>query len=177
MSHIAATTHPRRTRRTQPRQPRPVVADTMGLVLRQATRLTAVERERILRPLHAAWKALREGVGSLQQWQVVDSHNSLSQAIESQGIVRGLDGHFIAAQQALGSIYARAWSGAADPTVACTGHWTPTALHWHEIDAVSTGLELFEFQLQHLSAHELGNALHLAVQRVTEAGGRVVVRG
>jgi hypothetical protein len=77
----------------------------------------------------------------------------IASAIEAGGIIKGLQGHITAAVQAIEAITLRATR---------TGTWHPTPLHWHELDAINTMLELHPHQLRALSAAEL----HSTVQRV-----------
>lgn len=150
------------------RRPRyAVTTNTMSLVLRRVTRLTAHELGHVLGPIEASMTALREGVATELQWSILASAVEIALAVEDKGTVRGLRGHLEAAERALQGIKLRAMA---------TGEWRATALYYQELDDVKAAVELHRFQLEQLSSAEAIKALDLARGRVRSAGGRVIER-
>ena len=116
-------------------------------------------------PLRAAAKARREGVATERDWSIVVSPLHVAQAIEQQGIVRGLSEHLHSAEVALQEIERRAMA---------TGTWCPTSLYYQELDHISAAVDLHEFQMTQLSYGEFRRALQRAVIEIKNTGGRVV---
>lgn len=133
------------------RQPRQITANVMDVVRYRVAALTQDEISRVMGPVDAGFRALREGVARFEQWQEVMQAMTLAQVIEDSGIVRGLAGHLQLARTALDAIYSRVTQQA--------GWGTRTTLHFDEINALREALELFRFQLQHVSAQELNEQL------------------
>ena len=80
------------------------------------------------------------------------------------GIVRGLQEHITAALQACASYQVR--SGHAD-------NWKPSAVHFHELDALREMVDLHEFQLKQLTASEVHKAARRLIARTQSEGGEV----
>lgn len=140
-----ASTKPRRRYR-----PRTVAANPIALAANRAATIGSQEREEILQPIRAAFKAMREGVGSEANWLTLAGTAQMATRIEQQGVMRGLQGHLAAADAALQAIRQRASEG---------GEWRAPALHLGEIDALDTFVWLHAEQLQRLSRGELLAAL------------------
>lgn len=148
----------------KPRRARPVNANPFGAALRGATRLTPGELAETMAATRQCEKHLREGVASEEHHTVLYTVIVLAQGIEATGIVRGLRAHFDAALEAMQSIRARACKG---------GVWRATALHYHELDAIRTAVDLHEFQLQQISAGELHAVTRKLMARTLSTGGAV----
>jgi hypothetical protein len=148
------------------RVPRPVTPDTMRLATARATTSTADEIESVMAPTRAAFKALREGVATEQQWAILAGGVSVAIRVEHHGAaVRGYGGHLKAAEDALQGIYLRAMA---------TGAWRPTALYWQEIDALDEFVSLHKFQLEHLSNAEIRDATDKVASTIRSQRGEVV---
>ena len=142
---------------------------TMNAALRRATRLTARERALVMDPTRAGVAALRQGVATYEQWAYVCSAIQVGLAIEAQGIVRGLQAHMQAADQALQAVYARVTAPAEGPT------WgRATALRFDELEAITDAVDLHDWQLQQLAAKEFHRAVKLAEKSIRKAGGKVL---
>jgi hypothetical protein len=148
-----------------PRRPRPIATNPITLAMNQATRLTVFERERIMVPLRAAVAALRQGVATEYQWMMAVTAVNVGDAIERQGVVRGLAGHLRDIDRALKGICDRAME---------TGEWRAPALHLEERDLVDLIVDLHGHQLKSLSFGEFNQARDKAVQQTYTDGGRVV---
>lgn len=98
---------------------------------------------RMLQTLHAATKALREGVASEQQWALVVCRVETAKHLVSQGVLPGIKGHVESADHALQGIQARA---------RVSNGWQPTPLDLHELDAVQTFAELHAIQVRQVRA-------------------------
>lgn len=148
-----------------PRRPRWISYHPVELARNNATRLTPAEIQKAIDPLRAAAKALREGVATEWQWAVVASAMNVAQAIERQGVVRGLAEHLHSAELALQAIERRSMA---------TGMWLPTALYYQELDHIAAAVDLHEFQMQQLSYGEFRRVVVRAEADIRSAGGRVV---
>lgn len=148
----------------KPRRPRWVESvNTFDIALFRATKLTQDEIAARMDPLRDAHRALREGRSTELQWLLIASAVTVSLSIEAQGVVRGLREHLNSADLALVAIEKRARK--------TPGTWTPTALYFNELDSVTTFLDLFEFQLQNLSAKEYDQAYSHAIADTIRTGG------
>lgn len=148
----------------KPRQPRRINANAFGTALRLATCLTPPEIDTTMAPARQSEKRLREGVASEDHHTVLYTTIQLSLAIENTGVVRGLRGHFEAALQAMATIRDRA---------CITGAWRPTALHYHELDAIREAVDLHAFQLRNISAGELHAATRKLIAQTLSSSGAV----
>ena len=153
------------TRGRAPRRQRPVAINVIALAMARATRLTLAERELIMVPLRAAVAALRQGVATEYEWMVAVTAVNIGDAIERQGVVRGLAGHLQDIDRALKGICARAME---------TGEWRAPALHLEERDLMDLIVDLHGHQLRSLSFGEFNQARDKAIQQTYTDGGRVV---
>lgn len=128
------------------------------------SKLTPAEIAENMEPLRTAFAHIREGVATHNEYLVLHSILSVAQEIEHMGIVRGLQEHITAALQACESYQAR--SGCAD-------QWQPSALHFHELDALREMVDLHEFQLKQLTAREVHEAARRLIARTQSTGGAV----
>ncbi|MBN8749488.1 MAG: hypothetical protein J0I65_18505 [Variovorax sp.] len=133
--------------------------------MKRVTRYTPAELEQILQPLRASLRALREGVATELQWGVLCTAVTVAQAIERQGVVRGLQEHLASAERALEAIKHRAMEA---------GAWAAVPLHLQEIDVLDELVDLHTYQLRQLSAAEVANATRAAGNLARQAGGRVI---
>ena len=140
--------------------------DTLALALHHAAKPSQEDRQEVLSVLHQAHSALRQGVATQLQWSMLSGSLETAQAIERKGIVRGLAGHLEAAQIALHTIYRRA---------AINGTWQPPVLHYQELDAISTFVDLHAYQINQLGRAELLAAIDAAANRIKTGGGSVCV--
>ena len=137
--------------------------NTFDIALFRATKLMPDEIASRMDPLREAMHALREGRATELQWLCLASAVTVSLSIEAKGVVRGLREHLNSADLALVAIEKRARK--------TPDTWTPTALYFNELDSVTTFLELFEFQLQNLSAKEYDQAWNHAKAETIRTGG------
>lgn len=131
---------------------------------RHNSKLTPAEVAETMGPLRTAFAHIREGVATHNEYVVLHSIMLIAAEIELMGIVRGLQEHINAALLACESYQAR--SGHAD-------NWRPSAVHFHELDALREMVDLHEFQLQQLTAREVHLAAQRLVARTKSAGGDV----
>ncbi len=146
------------------RRQRPVAINPIALAMARATRLTFAEREQIMVPLRAAVAALRQGVATEYEWMVAVTAVNVGDAIERQGVVRGLAGHLKEIDRALQGIRQRAMESAT---------WHAPALYYEERDLLDLLLDLHNHQVRNLSFGEYTRAVDKAVQQTRAAGGRV----
>ena len=118
--------------------------------------------EQLLRPTRPALVALREGVATEQQWHTLASAVVTALAIDGRGVVRGMRGHLVLAEQALAGIRLRAMD---------TGTWCPTPLYLQEIDDVTEALRLHEYQLEQMGATRIARALRAIAPRAHHQAG------
>jgi len=145
------------------RRPRLIMANAMQVVISRASRLTQAERAGVLQPARNGYAALRQGVATELDWAGCCSAVAVALAIDAQGVVKGLQGHLRAADQALHAIQQRAMA---------SGTWQPTALYFDEMAAISEAIDLHDFQLQQLSLSELDAAIRRAERQILAQGGR-----
>jgi hypothetical protein len=154
------------SRNKKPRKayrPKPVSIDTMSLARHFAAKPSKQDREEVLGALRDAVKALREGVATEQQWSVAAGSVTVAQAIESQGIVRGLHEHITTAEQALQAIYDRALRIGG-------GRYIRATLYFNEIDALNEFVELHTFQFNQLGRSEILAAMDAATKHTIAQG-------
>ncbi|KQW24702.1 hypothetical protein [Acidovorax sp. Root402] len=149
--------------RKKPRLAR-ISANPLMLALMTATKLTQAEIAEVMTPVRQCLKFVREGVSTQLQFEVLRSTMLIAQGIEHSGIVRGLADHITSALQACKAIEARALT---------SGAWRQTALHFQELDALATAVDLHEYQLQQISAGELHRIVNHIKARTTSTGGNV----
>ncbi|KOC19228.1 hypothetical protein GL58_18625 [Comamonas testosteroni] len=128
------------------------------------SKLTPAEVAETMGSLRTAFAHMREGVATHSEYVVLHSNMLIAQEIEQMGVVRGLQEHITAALQACASYQER--SGYAES-------WRPSDIHFHELDALGSMLDLHEFQLQQLTAREVHQATQRLVARTKSAGGDV----
>ena len=150
--------------RKKPRQRRDIRSPFITALMR-ATKHTPEELASIMTPMRACLKAVREGVATQLQFEVLQSSMVIAEAIEHSGIVRGLADHIASALRACSAIEARALT---------SGAWQQTALYFQELDALATAVDLHEYQLQQLSAGELHRIVQQTMARTASTGGNVV---
>jgi hypothetical protein len=147
----------------KPRRPRWVKSvNTLDIALFRATKLLPDEIAARMDPLREAFQALRQGQATEQQWVLLASAVTVSLSIEKKGVVRGLIERLTTADTTLHAIQAR-----------CTAHggWSSTALYFYEIDALSTYIDLYDFQLKNLSAIEYDQAYRHAIAETKRVQG------
>lgn len=148
----------------KPRQPR-TIRDPISHAILRATRLTDPEIASIMAPIRTCETALRRGVATQMQWEILQTTVMAAGNIEKSRIVRGLSEHIASATAAIDAIGRRA---------RLTGTWRPTALHYQELDAITTMVDLHDFQLRQLSAGELHRIIKQLMDATQSQGGQVV---
>lgn len=148
----------------KPRRPRwGLTGDTMALAIHGAAKPDRADVDQVIATIMVAHKALREGVATELQWSVLAGSLDTARMIEKQGVVRGLHEHLASAHHALQTVYTRAKQ--VNPEA-----WRPTALHYHELDAISTFVDLHAYQIRQLSRKEFLSAITAAVGYVRGHG-------
>lgn len=151
----------------KPRRPCwPVINNTFAIAQDQASKLDPASVDQIVHTLKAAATAMREGVATRLQWSILSGSLDVAKAIERQGVVRGLHEHLASADAALKAIYGRADQGE---------QWRPTVMHFFEIDAVDTFVNLHAYQCRQLSLAEYKKAIASATGQIRSSGGRVTL--
>ena len=128
------------------------------------SKLTPAEVAETMVSLRTAFAHMREGVATHNEYAVLHTSMLIAQEIEQMGVVRGLQEHITAALLACATYQER--SGFAE-------NWTPSDMHFHELDALGAMLDLHEFQLQQLTAREVHLAAQRLIARTKSAGGDV----
>lgn len=142
---------------------KPVSTDTMSLARHFAAKPIKKDREEVLGILRDAVKALREGVATELQWSVAAGSVTVAQAIERQGIVRGLHEHITTAERVLQDIYDRALRIGG-------GRYIRATLYFNEIDALTEFVELHTFQVNQLGRAEMLAAMDAAKKHTIAQG-------
>lgn len=147
--------------RKKPRQPRwPARVDVLKLAITGAGRLTPPEVDDLMAGPQRALGAMLQGHTTTDHWSELAKACTIGQAIEQQGVVRGLAHQLDTADAALQAIATRCDK----PT-----GWTRTALYAHEIEALRELVRLHRFQVEQLSAAEHDRACTLANARWRQA--------
>jgi len=141
------------------RKPKPIMSNAIELVTLRASRLTDAERAQVLQGAHAAFKAMREGVASQEQWAHLSDLVCAANAIERQGVVRGIHEHLATAGSALDAVWQRVQAG-----VRGSAWGRCTTLYFDEIRAIDDALFLHDHQLQQLAVSEYHAALKTALR-------------
>lgn len=150
--------------RKKPRQPRwPARVDSMRLAMVSASCLTQAEITHLLEPVRLALAAARQAQATSTQWSNLATACAVALAIERQGVVCGLSEHLHTADEVLQAIAARCDTPSG---------WQRTPLYFHEIDALTTFVDLHAFQIKQLSAAEYQRAVDLATTRTLQAQAR-----
>jgi hypothetical protein len=149
----------------KPRKPRHVRTDTLMAAKLRASRLTATEIASIMNPVRECFAHVRTATATELQHQVLHSTLAMAQEIERAGIVRGLVEHIELAMSASSTYSARCFA---------SGAWQASACHFHELDAISSMLDLHAFQLEQLSAAELHRITQRLIARTKQEGGQVL---
>lgn len=144
----------------------PAALNTLEIATEGASKMNQCDVDELLSSVTAAFKAMREGVGSMYHWSVLAGTLDVSMAIERQGVVRGLQEHLTSAEQALQSIYNRANS---------QGVWKTTAMYFHELDAVRVFVNLYAFQMKKLSRSEFVKVIQIATSQIRSNGDKATV--
>ncbi len=119
----------------------------------------------IIYPLTAAMSALREGDCSHTDWAVLAGCMNVAQAIEKQGVVRGLKKYLTSAEVALEAFEAHCME---------SGRWVPQGMPPTDFEHVHAGIKFHEYQLRQLSNSELQKAVEYAEAEVLSSGGRAL---
>ena len=149
----------------KPRKPRAADLFTFGIAINKAARLTPSEVATTIEPARTCATLLSQGLATEDQHTVLHTAFHVALGIEDSGIVRGLQEHIASAMAAMDSIRARALA---------SGAWRPTALHYYELDAIRTALDLHEYQLRQVSAGELHAISRKLIARTQSSGGQLV---
>lgn len=119
--------------------------------------------DQVIRPVHASFRAMREAVATELQWAHVVNAINIADAEATRGPIKGTHGHILAAQQALDGFLRRAMG---------SGEWDATTqAHLAEIDAISTGIEIYHYQLQHTIRTSAAAPRTTPAAEVRSAGG------
>ena len=127
-----------------------VKGDALSVAVYRACKISKADRAAVMRPSLQALEPLRKGQCTHDQWAALHAAIEVAQAIESQGIVKGLHAHFESARLALNAIHERA--------IRPDG-WVAGAVYAHELHAVTEAINLHKFQLDQLGRGELIAAL------------------
>lgn len=139
----------------------PAMVNAMEVVKSRVAALNRSDVGEIFLTLKEALKNLKMGHGTEGNWSVLAGMLEVATAIERMRIVRGLSGHFEAADRALKAIYSRSM---------CDGNWKIPTLYWHEMEAIQLFIELHEFQAKQLGSKEFDEAVELASNEIRRQG-------
>lgn len=158
---------------THGRKPRvvrfPAHINAMTTVKARVALTAAADLAEVTAPIDQAFTAMRQAVGSEQDWVQLCSAINVAQSIEKQGIVRGIYGHLHKAELALQAIKQRAMDQAGH-----IGQWRAVELHIDEIEAIKEAILLHRYQLKNLSTGEAARAINSAIAEVRSTGGVVM---
>jgi hypothetical protein len=139
--------------------------DTFAVINHHGTKLTSEEVASIIDPVRECFAQIRAGTATEVHATVMHSTIQVAQEIERGGIVRGLAEHFDSALAACDAYYARGMAA---------GAWHPSAVHFYELDALTTAIDLHVYQLQQLTAGEIHEVTRRLVARTQSSGGEML---
>lgn len=143
--------------------------NTMQTAVEGAAVIRATRRAQIMHANEEAFRRMREGVATFDDWQQLAGMVNVAQAIEAQGVVKGLAGHFDKAVRTLEAVYKRVQDQPGGPA------WGKrTTLYFEEIEALREALHLHDFQLQQLSGNELDRARQRAINQIHSMRDRLL---
>lgn len=137
---------------------------TLLAAVEGSSALDAQEIAAVIDPLRRAVDALRTGAASYDDWLRLASVVNIANAIERQGVVRGMASELAKCEAAVQAI--------GDRTGDTHDTWKSPTLYAAEIVATSDLVHWHKFQLQQLSYKEYDNARNYAVAKVRSSGGR-----
>lgn len=146
--------------RKRTRRQRRVLTNPIALATRNASLLLPHEIDGIIQPAIDALDALRERRALGDDWAYLASALGTANAIEEQGVVRGLMEQIHGIDDALVAIEKRATA---------TGKWVSPTLYATEIEAIRLLIDVHRFQLQNLSHREFNEALNKFLRRAKAA--------
>lgn len=149
----------------KPRRPRHVRTDTLDAAQLRASCLTPAEIASIMNPVRECFAHVRTTTATELQHQVLHTTLTIAHEIERSGIVRGLVEHLDLALAASSAYNARSLGA---------GAWQPSDCAFHELEAISTMLDLHEYQLKQLSAAEMHRITRRLIARTKQEGGQVL---
>lgn len=126
--------------------------------------LDAQEIAAVIDPLRRAVDALRTGTASFDDWLRLASAVNIANAIERQGVVRGMASELAKCEAVVQAI--------GDRTGDTHATWKSPTLYAAEIVATSDLVHWHKFQLEQLSYKEYDTARNYAVAKVRSSGGR-----
>lgn len=139
--------------------------NTFAVINHHGTKLTGEEVASIIDPVRECFAQIRAGTATEVHATVMHSTIQVAQEIERGGIVRGLAEHFDSALAACEAYYARGMTA---------GTWRPSAVHFYELDALTTAIDLHVYQLQQLTAGEIHEVTRRLVARTQSSGGEML---
>lgn len=120
----------------------------------------------VIDPLRRAVDALRTGTAIYDDWLRLASVINIANAIERQGVVRGMASELAKCEAAVQAIGDR--TGDTDTT------WKSPTLYAAEITAIGDLVHWHKFQLEQLSYKEYARAHDYAVAKVRSSGGKAI---
>lgn len=146
----------------KPRRVRfPACVNTLEIAKDSVAKPPKHDVDDVMNIMKDASKAMLQGVASEKHWSVLAGGVSMGQAIERQGVVRGMEGHLASAEEALDTIFKRAHT---------SGAWKSPTLYFDEIDMITTFINLHDFQVRQLSRGEYSDV-------IASAGGQIRASG
>lgn len=152
--------------RRKPFRSRWAKGNTFATINRHGTRLSATEIASVIDPVRDCFAQIRASTATETHFAVLQTTIQVAEEIEAQGVVRGLSEHISSALGACQGYAARCTS---------TGAWQPTAIHFYELDALATVIDLHAYQLTEVTAHELQRAADKVIARAQSAGIEVLL--
>lgn len=153
--------------RTKPKRRRQAVGrvNPLAHLFTHASKLRPDELERLFRPKRDALQAARTCTFTESHFNDLCTALNVGEAIESLGVVRGLQAELAAARQVLEGI---------GQSMDTPQGWQPHALRWPDLDALATLVRVHRFQCEQLQYNEYQAACRLAEARVATEGGQVI---
>ncbi|MPT00283.1 MAG: hypothetical protein E2581_17525 [Pseudomonas sp.] len=151
--------------RRKPFRSRWAKGNPLQVINRHGTHLTAAEVASIIGPVRECFAQIRAGTATELQATVMHTTMLIAEEIERGGIVRGLAEHISTARAACEAYFGRSLGA---------GAWRPSAVHFHELDALAVAIDLHVYQLQQLTSAELDEIKRKVITRAQSSGREVL---
>lgn len=153
--------------RTKPRVPRRYtrVVNPLAHLLTHSSKLRPQEIEQVIAPKRVALLGATRAELTEQGFNELCTALNIGEAIETQGVVRGVQYQLARARAVLESV---------GHSMDTPNGWVPHALRWDALEALDVLLTIHHYQLQQLQYNEYQAACRLAEARVASERGLVI---
>jgi hypothetical protein len=140
--------------------------DPVKLAVQHSSRLSAKEVDAELKPMQAAFAAMRQAHGTKLDWLLLCTAINHARVVSDMGTVKVPRIHLDAAEAVLTAIESQ--------SLQPDGSWHPSPLRHHELDALADLLRIYGVMVREVYRNEWQEVQRRAIARVESAGGEVL---